>query len=113
MMARKRRPLPDFLAYLPVACLARVAGWLPYRSRLALGAAVGRGAVRLPRYRRRIAANLAHVLFQTRLIHRWVDDVTALAAGTGQHQNLIAFCGIARGGCSPLGRLIVRVRVDS
>lgn len=61
MMARKRRPLPDFLTYLPVACLARVAGWLPYRSRLALGAAVGRGAVRLPRYRRRIAANLAHV----------------------------------------------------
>ena len=42
-----------------------------------------------------------------------VDDIAALAAGTGQHQNLVAFCGIARGGCSPLGRLIVRVRVDS
>ena len=47
-------------------------------------------------------AHLAHLFLDSRAIHGGVNHIAALAAGTGQHQNLIAFCGIARGGCSTL-----------
>ena len=48
-------------------------------------------------------AHLAHLFLDSRAIHGGVNHIAALAAGTSQHQNLIAFCGIARGGCSTLG----------
>lgn len=62
-MARPRRPVADALAYAPVALLIGVSRLLPWRARLNLGAWIGRMAVtRVPRLRRRIEANLRHVL---------------------------------------------------
>lgn len=61
-MARRRNDFLDRLAALPVHALVGLARALPYRARLGIGAAVGRAAVRLPRFRRRIEANLRHVL---------------------------------------------------
>ena len=58
-------------------------------------------------------ADLAHLFLDSRAVHGGVNHIAALTTGTGQYQDLIAFCGIARGGGSPLGRFIVWVRVDS
>lgn len=61
-MPRRRSPIGQWLGFLPAAVALGAASLLPWRSRLAFGAWLGRGLVRLPRFRRRIEANLAHVM---------------------------------------------------
>jgi KDO2-lipid IV(A) lauroyltransferase len=64
-MAKEQRIL-DWLSWLPEAALLAVARRLPHRARLGLGAGIGRLATtRLPRLRRRIEANLGHVMPET------------------------------------------------
>ena len=58
-MARQRNRVLDFLAYLPQGAFLALARALPWRARLALGAAVLRaGVALLPDFRRRIDSNL-------------------------------------------------------
>ncbi len=58
-MARRRRPLLDFLAFLPQGAMLAVARALPWRARLAFGSALLRAGIALiPDLRRRIDGNL-------------------------------------------------------
>jgi Kdo2-lipid IVA lauroyltransferase/acyltransferase len=62
MAKTDRSPALDRAAFLPAGALVAISGRLPYRARLALGAAVGRRAVLgVPKFRNRVRANLAHV----------------------------------------------------
>ena len=61
-MARRRNEFLDLLAFRAAQAGLWLARALPYRARLAFGGALGRAAVRIPRYRRRIAANLDLVM---------------------------------------------------
>lgn len=62
-MARRRNPLGQWLAFLPAAAALGLAGLLPWRARVAFGGWLGRLLVRrVPAFRRRIEANLLHVM---------------------------------------------------
>jgi KDO2-lipid IV(A) lauroyltransferase len=62
-VARRRSPVRDALAFLPPAAAVGLSRLLPYPARLAFGGWLGRTIVGgLPKFRRRVAANLAHVM---------------------------------------------------
>jgi Kdo2-lipid IVA lauroyltransferase/acyltransferase len=62
MAQNTRSAALDRAAFLPPAALIALSARMPYRSRLALGAAVGRNAVlRVPKFRNRVRTNLAYV----------------------------------------------------
>lgn len=62
-MARRRSALGQAIGFLPSALALGVIRTLPYRLRIGFGGWLGRQLVcRLPRFRRRVEANLAHVM---------------------------------------------------
>lgn len=62
-MARRRSALGQALGFLPSALALGILRALPYRARIAFGGWLGRTLVtRLPKFRRRVALNLEHVM---------------------------------------------------
>jgi len=62
-VGRRRSALGQALGFAPSALALGIARTLPYGARVRFGGWLGRGIVRrLPRFRRRIEANLAHVM---------------------------------------------------
>lgn len=62
-MARRRSPIRNALGFLPPAAAIGVSALLPYPARLAFGGWLGRTIVGgLPKFRRRVEANLAYVM---------------------------------------------------